>query len=213
MKHVAYFQISVALGSSGCVPRQNGNLCASFSFLNSSTLTSCCICVVKFPLTIILRMSLAWIYVFVYFLNLAAYILQYLEEGRAACSSILAWRIPVDSSEELGVLQSMGSQRIGGACNLPRWEPLLLGNQKAPNQGPSHPRAECMADLFWNHCFHIQIEHSHFSPFLINWNYSKILLTHRLITFKDLEFRVKNLEHRILHFRTKKAINTIILLS
>ena len=100
-----------------------------------------------------------------------------------------------------------------GACNLPRWEPLLLGNQKAPNQGPSHPRAECMADLFWNHCFHIQIEHSHFSPFLINWNYSKILLTHRLITFKDLEFRVKNLEHRILHFRTKKAINTIILLS
>ena len=113
MKHVAYFQISVALGSSGCVPRQNGNLCASFSFLNSSTLTSCCICVVKFPLTIILRMSLAWIYVFVYFLILAAYILQYLEEGRAACSSILAWRIPVDSSEELGVLQSMGSQRIG----------------------------------------------------------------------------------------------------
>lgn len=57
-----------------------------------------------------------------------------------------------------------------GACNLPRWEPLLLGNQEPPNQGPSHPRAECMADLFWNHCFHIQIEHSHFSPFLINWN-------------------------------------------
>ena len=113
MKHVAYFQISVALGSSGCVPSQNGNLCASFSILNSSTLTSCCICIVKFPLTIILRMTLAWIHVFVYFLILAVYILQYLEEGMAACSSILAWRIPVDSSEELGVLQSMGSQRVG----------------------------------------------------------------------------------------------------
>ena len=112
-KFIASRAARMALGSSGCVPRQNGNLCASFSILNSSTLTSCCICVVKFPLTIILRMSLAWIHVFVYFLILAAYILQYLEEGRAACSSILAWRIPVDSSEELGVLQSMGSQRIG----------------------------------------------------------------------------------------------------
>ena len=55
-------------------------------------------------------MTLACIHVFVYFLILATYILQYLEEGMAA--SILAWRIPMDSSEELGVLQSVGSQRV-----------------------------------------------------------------------------------------------------
>ena len=35
-----------------------------------------------------------------------------LEEGMAAHSSILAWRIPMDR-EELGGLQSMGSQRVG----------------------------------------------------------------------------------------------------
>ena len=34
-----------------------------------------------------------------------------LEEGMATHSSILAWRIPW--AEELGKLQSMGSQRVG----------------------------------------------------------------------------------------------------
>ena len=34
-----------------------------------------------------------------------------LEEGMETHSSILAWRIP--STEELGRLQSMGSQRVG----------------------------------------------------------------------------------------------------
>ena len=34
-----------------------------------------------------------------------------LEEGMATHSSILAWRIPW--TEELGGLQSMGSQRVG----------------------------------------------------------------------------------------------------
>ena len=34
-----------------------------------------------------------------------------LEEGMATQSSVLAWRIPM--AEELGGLQSMGSQRIG----------------------------------------------------------------------------------------------------
>ena len=34
-----------------------------------------------------------------------------LEEGMATHSSILAWRIP--RTEELGKLQSMGSQRVG----------------------------------------------------------------------------------------------------
>ena len=34
-----------------------------------------------------------------------------LEEGMATHSSILAWRIPW--TEESGVLQSMGSQRVG----------------------------------------------------------------------------------------------------
>ena len=41
-------------------------------------------------------MTFAWIQIFVYFLILVAYILQYLDEGMAACSSILAWRIPMD---------------------------------------------------------------------------------------------------------------------
>ena len=36
-----------------------------------------------------------------------------LEKGRATCSSILAWRIPVPQREESGGLQSMGSQRVG----------------------------------------------------------------------------------------------------
>ena len=36
-----------------------------------------------------------------------------LEEGMATYSSILAWRIPW--TEELGGLQSMGSQRVGHA--------------------------------------------------------------------------------------------------
>ena len=35
-----------------------------------------------------------------------------LEEGMATHSSILAWRIPW--TEELGGLQSIGSQRVGG---------------------------------------------------------------------------------------------------
>jgi len=35
---------------------------------------------------------------------------RHLEEGMAAHSSILAWRIP---SEEPGGLQSIGSQRVG----------------------------------------------------------------------------------------------------
>ena len=34
-----------------------------------------------------------------------------LEEGMATCSNILAWRIPW--TEEVGRLQSMGSQRVG----------------------------------------------------------------------------------------------------
>ena len=48
-----------------------------------------------------------------------------LEEGLTTYSSILAWRIPW--TEELGGLQSMGSQRVGhdGATNtgaaLPSW--------------------------------------------------------------------------------------------
>ena len=34
-----------------------------------------------------------------------------LEKGMAAYSSVLAWKIP--QTEELGQLQSMGSQRVG----------------------------------------------------------------------------------------------------
>ena len=34
-----------------------------------------------------------------------------LEEGMAACSSVLAWRVPW--TEEPGGLQSMGSHRVG----------------------------------------------------------------------------------------------------
>ena len=37
-----------------------------------------------------------------------------LEEGRATCFIILAWRIP---SEEPGRLQSMGSQRVRHDCS------------------------------------------------------------------------------------------------
>ena len=37
-----------------------------------------------------------------------------LEEGTAARSSVLAWRIPW--TEELGRLQSMGLQRVGHDC-------------------------------------------------------------------------------------------------
>ena len=36
-----------------------------------------------------------------------------LGKGKAACSSILAWRIPVPQREESGGLQSTGSQRVG----------------------------------------------------------------------------------------------------
>ena len=43
-------------------------------------------------------------------------------EGRATCSSILAWRIPW--TEEPGRLQSMGTQRVGpnGAISLSFFE-------------------------------------------------------------------------------------------
>ena len=36
-----------------------------------------------------------------------------LEEGMATHSSILAWRIPMNSYEQRGGLQSMGSQGVG----------------------------------------------------------------------------------------------------
>ena len=39
---------------------------------------------------------------------------DFLKEGTATHSSILAWRIP--QTEESGGLQSMGSQRIGHDC-------------------------------------------------------------------------------------------------
>lgn len=137
-------------------------------------------------------------------------------------SYLCCWEYLHMSHKPGGQATQVGSCIFLPACTYGCWARCLqlakMGafaswKSESSKSGALPPQGWVHADLFWNHCFHIQIEHSHFSPFLINWNYSRILLTHRLITFKDLEFRVKNLEHRILHFKTKKAINTIILLS
>ena len=55
-----------------------------------------------------------------------------LEEEMATCSSILAWRIPW--TEELGGLQSMGSQRVKHDCsNLAQTHAYLKINTHISN--------------------------------------------------------------------------------
>ena len=83
-----------------------------------------------------------------------------LEEKRAICFSILAWRIPW--IEELGGLQSLESQRVRhdwATEHTPHiilcWKVLFCLKKKKQKTNPTSLRASSVkqADIFWNLSF------------------------------------------------------------
>ena len=69
-----------------------------------------------------------------------------LEKGRAAHSSVLAWRIPW--TEEPGRLQSMGSQRVGHDWATSLSKPKIFANERILLSSALEQKGKCLRTLF-----------------------------------------------------------------